>query len=507
MTEVQEIGIEIGSQRTLIKALFGDSRITELVSFKFDSNAPTDGEYTTDELNEVLNHFTLAQAREIFQTLNEHSRIKDRAGTARGIHSYFYNFVEALEELATQVITTGSTDKDQILAALFPIEAAPEKTIKPVLISPVADLTARIEALINKGQIDLAAARETVYGHEGIKAFPGAKLRDIIQSVADNIEIIVDEHTQSLDAIYDYVHSNKAIPEALLAYMKSKVPGGTTVGSYTTDKIAHLYLTTQTDQKQYRKEIQLLSNRDHKQNGKSPEGQVAKTSAEHLQDCLSVLESKRSSGQMVLAARDFPSSYKNFLNKNYETLVGLEARVRAHLTSQGKSELLQRFTFENQSNVSQLSIDEIKAGKAALERVLVSIQAAEDKQFGPSDLDDIPELHFLRGKRARVTGSSFPDRVKNFAEHTEQTSLLKGISILSTDEDTIRTTNKKHLATLKKLIEGNAIHRASDIPEAVVGHFDRHYQHLAQTTKARALLFLSNLGRDDLAEKLNQMIK
>jgi hypothetical protein len=507
----QEAGIEKVLDKALLIEAFGETKILEAINFRLTLNAPMDSEFEQEDLEGDLENVSIETVQEIFRSIPEHGKIKNLAGFAKGVHSYFYEFALALDSLADKIHKSGATSLSELKAHMFP-ESETKTEAEPrnqVVISAAEVVAQLIRNCVEEDTVRIDVVRNEVHGHEVLSHFHGGmKLADIVkQVVGKDIEIIIDDHSKALSAIKAYVNDGTEIPSDILEFIKSKIPGGTTIGGFTTDKMAHLYLTTQSDQKQYRTEIKVLSDRDHLNHGKSPDALVAKTEAEHLSDALSVLKSKREAEEMVLIHSDFSATFKNFLGKFYPKLSSLEERLRAFLRNQGQENLLAGFTFETRTAVDKLAEAEIKLGVKKIQEIVTGLKTEGVTEIGPSDIRIHEALVFLIGKTAREQGSNFSDRLRNFLKSQNKEDLLTGLKILNNEEDKVRVTNRQHLKTLVALIEAGTLQALSDIPEVVVGHLERHYRHKAPTTKARAQLFLKDQNRPELAEKMEASLK
>ncbi|NCP67777.1 hypothetical protein GW777_05890 [Candidatus Peregrinibacteria bacterium] len=504
-----ETGIEAVALTELLKEALKDNQILGALKAKLESRPKvSDQEYGLSELQEDLTAQQIESAQTVFKALSPHSnRLNLAAFPSQKVDSYFYDFALAVQSLEQIVTKSGAINLEELKAHMFPKAEAEPTPKNAVVLSAVEVVSQRIINCVEDGTIRLDMVRQQVHGHEGLAHFPGLRLAEIVREVVgDEIEIIVDDHTLALNAIKAYVNDQTEIPKEILNFMISKVPGGRSIGGYSTDKIAHLYLTTQADKTAFLKEIRTLSDRDHSRNGKSPDALVAKTEAEHLSDTKNVLERKRAAGDMVIASADFCETLKRFLGKAYARQENLENRLRAFLRNNGKETLLDGFTFETRTAVDKLSESEIADGIQKLEVIITRINDEGVKEIGPSDIREFTELTFLIGKTARVQGSNFSDRLRNFLESQNKLGLIDDFKILSNEEDKKRVTDRIHLNTLAELIVNTPIQVVTDIPEAVIGHLERHYQHKAPTTKARALLFLKDQNRSDLAEKLEDLL-
>ena len=111
---------------------------------------------------------------------------------------------EAVDKMTDSIQALGMTQADEILEAWFPkAEKKKENSGQELVVSPVEDLRKRILDLVDQDThtIDLASVRTVVYGHEGLKAYPNTSLRALVAQTAKGVEIVIDKHTQTIDAI------------------------------------------------------------------------------------------------------------------------------------------------------------------------------------------------------------------------------------------------------------------------------------------------------------------
>jgi len=491
---------------SLIKMALADKAIREHFNLDLETGAKaSDREFELEDLSGDLKVISPSEAQAVFRTVPEHqNRINLAAFPNYTVDSYFYDFAIALDALAQAMSETKATNLETLKAALFPeddIEVAPSTE---VTISAAEQVVQLIKGCIVDGKVNVDNAREVVHGHEGLRAYQGQSMAEIVALiVGDKVEVLVSQHAQAVNAIKAFVDEGTEIPEELIGYMLERVPGGTGPNNYDDRKIAQLYLTsnpkTVDTMNRY---ILILSTQDYERHGSKRETQVEKTLQEHLSDGLAALKAKDLSKGAYLISSDFPLSFMNYLNKHYTKLASFEERVQAFFRDQGRSEALEGFTFEVKNGLEKLSDAEIEAGVEKLKTLIAAIKTQSDLCIGPSDIRSHETLAFLIGKTARIKGSNFTTRLQHFARCTKQGDLLKGITILSNEEDKTRVTDAKHLKTLSELIEADAIKLITDIPEAIIGHLERHYSHIAFTNASRAKAFLEAQGRPDLAAKI-----